>query len=70
VPLDDGGGERATHDLDLQDVVGKRIIETKFARTVTIREENAIAALEVMTRFAVDPRWLAYLPPTMSPTAT
>jgi protein phosphatase len=37
---------------------------------VTIREENAIAALEVMGRFAADPRWLVYLPPTMSPTAT
>ena len=35
--------------------------------TVTIREENAAAALEVMSRFAVDPRWLVYLPPTMSP---
>jgi len=70
VPLDDGHTERASNDLDLQDVVGKRIIETRLARTVTIREENGIAALEVMTRFAVDPRWLAYLPPTMSPTAT
>jgi len=69
-PLNDGHGERAANDLDLQDVVGKRIIETRLARTVTIREENAVAALEVMTRFAVDPRWLAYLPPTMSPTAT
>jgi protein phosphatase len=37
---------------------------------VTIREENGIAALEVMSRFAADPRWLVYLPPTMSPTAT
>jgi protein phosphatase len=62
--------DRASNDLDLTDVVGKRIIETRLARTVTIREENAIAALEVMSRFAVDPRWLAYLPPTMSPTAT
>jgi protein phosphatase len=60
----------ASNDLDLEDVVGKRIIETRLARTVTIREENAIAALEVMNRFAIDPRWLAYLPPTMSPTAT
>ena len=39
-------------------------------RTVTVREENAAAALEVMSRFAIDPRWLVYLPPTMSPTAT
>jgi protein phosphatase len=70
VPLDDGESDRSSDDLDLEDVIGKRIIETRLARTVTIREENAIAALEVMTRFAVDPRWLAYLPPTMSPTAT
>ncbi len=34
---------------------------------VKIPEENAAAALEVMSRFAVDPRWLVYLPPTMSP---
>jgi protein phosphatase len=37
---------------------------------VTVREENAAAALEVMSRFAVDPRWLAYLPPTMAPSGT
>ena len=28
------------------------------------------AALEVMSRFAIDPHWLIYLPPTMSPCAT
>ena len=39
-------------------------------RTVTIREENATAALEVMSRFAVNPKWLIYLPPTMSPSET
>ena len=43
---------------------------TGLTGTVTIREENAAAALEVMSRFAVDPRWLVYLPPTMAPTAT
>lgn len=37
---------------------------------MTIREENAIAALEVMGRFAVDPKWLIYLPPAVSPSAT
>ncbi len=56
--------------LDLDDVAGKRIIQTRLARTVTIREENAAAALEVMSRYAIDPRWLVYLPPTMAPTAT
>jgi protein phosphatase len=51
-------------------VLGKRIVTTRLAGKVTIREENASAALEAMSRFAVDPRWLVYLPPTMSPAAT
>jgi protein phosphatase len=60
------------HDelLSLEDVTGKRIVQTGLMRGVTIREENAAAALEVMSRFAANPRWLVYLPPTMSPTAT
>jgi protein phosphatase len=62
--------ERPRHLLDVGDVAGKRIIQTRLARQVTIREENASGALEVMSRFAVDPRWLIYLPPTMAPTAT
>jgi protein phosphatase len=56
--------------LDIEDVTGKRIVATSLHHNVTIREENAIAALEVMGRFAVDPRWLIYLPPTMSPAET
>ncbi len=62
--------DRTPTDLDLDDVIGKRIIETRLSRSVTIGEENAVAALEVMSRFAVDPRWLIYLPPTMSPPGT
>src|SRR4051812_37493120 len=60
------------HDevLDAEDVRGKRIISTPLRGNVTIREENAAAALEVMSRFAADPRWLIYLPPTMSPCET
>jgi protein phosphatase len=56
--------------LELADVLGKRHVTTGLAGTVTIREENATAALEVMSRFAVDPHWLVYLPPTMSPVET
>ena len=56
--------------LDIEDVTGKRIISTRLHRTVTIREENSIAALEVMSRFAANPKWLIYLPPTMSPSET
>ncbi|MFF3613353.1 polynucleotide kinase-phosphatase [Streptomyces sp. NPDC002580] len=56
--------------LDLADVHGRRVVETRYAGRVAVREENAAAALEVMSRFAVDPRLLPYLPPTMAPTAT
>ncbi|HEY2470017.1 MAG TPA: polynucleotide kinase-phosphatase [Terracidiphilus sp.] len=56
--------------LDIDDVIGKRLIDTRILPRITIREENAIAALEVMSRFAVDPKWLIYLPPTMSPSET
>ncbi|HEY7393358.1 MAG TPA: polynucleotide kinase-phosphatase, partial [Gemmatimonadaceae bacterium] len=62
--------QREDEMLDLADVVGKRIISTRLHHTVTIREENATAALEVMSRFAANPKWLVYLPPTMSPSET
>jgi protein phosphatase len=60
------------HDgvLDADDVLGKRIVSTRLRGTVTIREAHATAALEVMSRFAADPKWLIYLPPTMSPCET
>jgi protein phosphatase len=60
------------HDdlLDIAEVLGKRIIPTRLHHNVTIREENATAALEVMSRFAANPKWLIYLPPTMSPSET
>ncbi|RPD47678.1 polynucleotide kinase-phosphatase [Hymenobacter sediminis] len=60
------------HDdlLDIRDVTGKQIIRTRLLPSVTIREENGVAALEVMSRFALNPKWLLYLPPTMSPSET
>lgn len=56
--------------LNIEDVTGKRIVQTRLRNNITIREENSIAALEVMSRFAINPKWLIYLPPTMSPCAT
>jgi protein phosphatase len=53
--------------LDIEDVLGKRAIETQLIGHVTIPEGNSATALEVMSRFIVDPKWLIYLPPTMSP---
>ncbi len=56
--------------LDIGDVNGSRVIETGYLPRVGVREANAAAALEVISRFAIDPRWLLYLPPTMSPVTT
>ncbi len=49
--------------LDIEDVQGKRTLVTRLIGSVRVEPENAAAALEIMTRFALDPRWLIYLPP-------
>jgi protein phosphatase len=56
--------------LDFTDVSGRRWIDTELKGRIVVAEENASAALEVMSRFALAPQWLAYLPPTMSPSQT
>ncbi|MGW5260721.1 polynucleotide kinase-phosphatase [Microbispora sp. NPDC004025] len=56
--------------LDIGDVDGTRFVESRFGGRIRIAEENSRAALEIMSRFAVDPRWLVYLPPTMAPPET
>jgi len=60
------------HDdlLHIEDVLGRRRITTRLRSSILIQEENAFAALEVMSRFAVNPKWLIYLPPTMAPCET
>ncbi len=78
-PLSHAAGEGGTglseqwrHDdlLDIADVTGRRVVGTRLAGNVIIAEGNAAAALEVVSRFAAHPRWLVYLPPTMSPVET
>ncbi len=55
----------------IDDVAGTRHVEVRHGKgRVKVPADNAAAALEVMSRFAVDPRWLVYLPPTMAPSAT
>ncbi|RZQ63549.1 polynucleotide kinase-phosphatase [Amycolatopsis suaedae] len=56
--------------LELADVTGKRVLQTRHHGRITVSAEQSAAALEVMSRFAVDPRWLLYLPPTMAPSST
>lgn len=56
--------------LDISDVSGRRWIDTELKGRVVVAEENAAAALEAISRFSLAPQWLAYLPPTMSPSET
>ncbi|WPV65597.1 polynucleotide kinase-phosphatase [Chitinophaga sp. LS1] len=60
------------HDnvLDISDVIGKQLVDTRLMKRIGIREGNAASALEIISRWGVNPKWLVYLPPTMSPTAT
>ena len=64
------GEMRPSQQLDIEDVLGRRGIETRLMGRLSVPEPNAAAALEVMSRYAADPRWLVYLPPTMAPPAT
>ena len=56
--------------LNLQDFTGTKRIETRLRATIKVSEAQNQAALEIMSRYAVDPKWLLYLPPTMSPSET
>lgn len=56
--------------LTIGDVQGRLYLNTALMPSITVQENNAAAALEIMSRFAADPHWLIYLPPTMSPCET
>ena len=67
VPSGESGNDTL---LRIEDALGKQIISTRLTGNVIVEADRAAAALEVMSRFALDPRWLIYLPPTMSPSET
>ncbi|HEX7027502.1 MAG TPA: polynucleotide kinase-phosphatase [Gammaproteobacteria bacterium] len=69
-PVSSGENKSFEDVLSIEDVLGKHHISTRFGSTVIIREGNTLAAMEVFSRFGVNPRWLTYLPPTMSPPET
>lgn len=56
--------------IDPSKITGKQVIKTRLKHQISIQAENVAAALEVLSKFAVDPRWLIYLPPTLSPCET
>ncbi|MCH9806651.1 MAG: polynucleotide kinase-phosphatase [Alphaproteobacteria bacterium] len=70
-PLDTDTGAFGDGQLIYFDeLIGKQRIETRFKSTIIVPEQNAAAALEITSRFGIDPRWLIHLPPTMAPCPT
>ncbi len=66
-PLAPAAADREPGVLNLSDVAGKLVIETAAQGRITVPAEQSAGGLETISRWAVDPRWLIYLPPTMSP---
>ena len=63
--------EQNMPDINEIDIIAnKYTVENSYSAPITINEENIAAALEAMSRFALHPKWLIYLPPTMSPPET
>ena len=69
-PLESAEEEGLGDLLTVGDFNRKLHIETRFLPSIDIDTNNTAAALEIMSRFAADPHWLIYLPPTMSPCET
>lgn len=69
-PLDDPVDTNMGDMLTVGDFNKKLHIQTYLMPSIDIHENNAAAALEIMSRFSADPHWLIYLPPTMSPCET
>ncbi|WP_150236738.1 polynucleotide kinase-phosphatase [Nocardiopsis quinghaiensis] len=56
-------------DVGADDAHSGMFVETEHG-LVRTGGGSTLAALEVMSRFSVDPRWLLYLPPAMAPAPT
>jgi protein phosphatase len=69
-PEASSGQAHADHLLDYADISGNRWITTTLMPGLRIGPSQTAAALEAMSRFAIAPQWLIYLPPTMSPVET
>ncbi|MCR5806817.1 MAG: polynucleotide kinase-phosphatase [Oscillospiraceae bacterium] len=69
-PIEDAVDTSMGDMLSIGDINKSLHIETELIPSISVHENNAAAALETMSRFAADPHWLIYLPPTMSPCET
>jgi len=69
-PLESEKNDDIGDMLTVGDFQGKMHLTTELIPSINVAENNAAAALEIMSRYSADPHWLIYLPPTMSPCET
>ncbi|GAA4510316.1 polynucleotide kinase-phosphatase [Brevibacterium yomogidense] len=69
-PLDSSATGEANRPLRIDDVLGADAVETSRGGRIRVAPERAAAALATMSRFAMPPELLPYLPPTMAPAPT
>jgi protein phosphatase len=53
--------------ISFSEVSGKKYVETSVLGRITVDARHMSGALEHFARHTIDPRWLVYVPPTMSP---
>lgn len=56
--------------LNIEDYQGDLSISTELINPIIIKKKYTDSALETISRFTIDPKWLIYLPPTMSPASS
>jgi protein phosphatase len=66
----DAADGNACNEPNIADILGSRRVQTRLYSNIAISEEASSFTLEIMNRFSANPRWLIYLPPTMSPSGT
>jgi hypothetical protein len=68
--LDDNNVMIREENAICADARSRSVPKGRLANASPTQQRNALAALEVMSRFTANPKWLIYLPPTMSPCET
>lgn len=69
-PARGAAAPRDDNELRWNDVLGRRTVQTRLHGNISVREEFAAGGFETLSRFALPPRLLPYLPPTMAPAPT
>ena len=57
-----------TEMIDMERIAGRNLVNTRRDYFVTIKDEKSPPVVELLSQGRLNPRWLIYLPPRISPT--